>query len=71
MIEYLLMLQVCSNLDGDCMWQRVGRYQSEEICVANGLASEPFTLRFKCVMLEKRAGPDQRVPLPRPRPDRW
>ena len=69
MIEYLLMVQICNNIDGDCMWQRVARFPTEEICVANGLASNPFTLRFKCVLLEKnRKGPDQRIPLPRPRP---
>lgn len=69
MIEYLLMVQICSNIDGDCQWQRIAKFPTEEICIANGLSTNPFTLRFKCVILEKRLGPDQRTPLPRPRPN--
>jgi hypothetical protein len=29
MIEFVLMVQICTNYDGDCMWQCVGRFQSE------------------------------------------
>lgn len=68
MIEYLLMLQICNNMDGDCHWQRMGRYSTEERCVAQGLNIDPVVTRFKCVLLEKRAAPDQGIPLPRPRP---
>lgn len=69
MIEYLLMVMVCSNVDGDCVWERRGpRYSTEESCVANGLLALPA--QFKCVVVEHRAGPDQRIPLPQPRPDR-
>jgi hypothetical protein len=69
MIEFLLMLQVCNSYDGDCTWKPAGRYRTETICVANGLAIDPAVARFKCVLIEKqRAGPDQRIPLPRPRP---
>jgi hypothetical protein len=63
MIEFVLMVQVCTNYDGDCMWQRVGRFQSEEICVANGLAVDPAVVRFRCAQVQGLA-----VPLPRPRP---
>jgi hypothetical protein len=62
MIEYLLMVQVCNNYDGDCVWERRQRFQTEERCVANGLQSLPT--QFKCILI----GPDQRIPLPRPRP---
>lgn len=66
MIEYLLVIQICSNIDGDCQWQQVGRFRSEEICVANGLAKDPAVIRFKCVLLERPIA--ERIPLPRPRP---
>lgn len=68
MIEYLLVIQLCNNIDGDCTWSRAGRFASEEVCVSHGLANNPFTIRFKCVQLEKRLGPDQQIPLPRARP---
>jgi hypothetical protein len=68
MIEFLLAIQICSNLDGDCTWQKMARYRSEEICVANGLAIDPAVVRFKCIALEHRAGPDQQIPIPKPRP---
>jgi hypothetical protein len=66
MIEYLLMIMVCSNIDGDCTWSRGGSFPTEERCIANGLQALPA--QFKCVVIEHRAGPDQRIPLPRPRP---
>ena len=66
MIEFLLMIQACSNLDGDCSWQRTGRFPTEERCVANGLLVTPA--QFKCIMLEHHTGPDQKTPIPRPRP---
>jgi len=70
MIEFILALQICSNIDGDChwQWQKTTRYPSEEKCVANGLAIDPAVVRFKCVQIEHRAGPDQKTPIPRPRP---
>jgi hypothetical protein len=68
MIEFLLAVQICNNMDGDCTWQKKARYPTEEKCVANGLAIDPAVVRFKCVQIERRAGPDQRTPIPRPRP---
>jgi hypothetical protein len=66
MIEFLLAVQVCNNLDGDCTWQKKARYPTEERCIANGLLALPA--QFKCITLEHRAGPDQKTPIPRPRP---
>ena len=66
MIEFLLVIQACSNIDGDCTWQRMGRFPTEERCVANGLLTTPT--QFKCVMLQKHTGPDQQTPIPKPRP---
>jgi hypothetical protein len=57
MIEYLLMLQVCNNMDGDCSWERRASFPTEERCIANGLAIDPAVVRFKCVMMEHRAVP--------------
>jgi hypothetical protein len=69
MLEFLLMVQICTNYDGDCMWQRRGSFANEERCVANGLAIDPSVVRFKCVMLERPSKPIVfTVPLPRPRP---
>jgi hypothetical protein len=68
MIEFLLMVQICTNYDGDCMWQRKGSFANEERCVANGLAIDPSVVRFKCVMID-RSSRAQSVPLPRPRPN--
>jgi hypothetical protein len=64
MIEFVLIAQICNNIDADCVWQRMGRFASEERCVMHGLGIPPPVVPFKCV----RTGPDQRVPLPRPRP---
>jgi hypothetical protein len=75
MIEFVLMVQICNSYDGDCMWQRVGRFRTENVCVANGLAIDPAVVRFKCVEIEQRKSPGESrsrtqppVPLPRPRP---
>jgi hypothetical protein len=64
-LEFLLVVMVCSNIDGDCQWQRVGRFKSEEICVANGLAIDPVVIRFKCVGVGYEP---EHIPLPRARP---
>lgn len=64
MVEYLLVLHLCNNVDGDCMWTRIGRYRTEQACLTNGLSAEPPGSQFKCVL---QAAPDL-VPLPRSRP---
>jgi hypothetical protein len=64
MIEYLLVLHVCSNIDGDCSWQTVGRYRSERACILRGLAADPLRSQFKCDL----ASAPELIPLPRPRP---
>jgi hypothetical protein len=74
MIEYLLVLHLCSNIDGDCTWTRMRRFPSAEVCQTAGLAAKPSGAQFKCVM---QAAPDSgktligrhHVPLPRPRPE--
>lgn len=68
MVEYLLLLLVCNNVDGDCTWTRAGRWPTEQVCLMKGLEkTEPPGSQFKCVMQQKAAGPDQ-MPLPRSRP---
>jgi hypothetical protein len=57
MIEYLLLIQVCTSiLSEGCAWLPSDRFATEEQCVAHGLGS-----RFQCV---RRVY----IPLPRPRP---
>ena len=68
MIEYLLVLHICSNIDGDCTWERMGRFPSEQGCLIAGMGAEPVGTQFKCVMQAVNE-PTSDVPLlPAPRP---
>ncbi len=64
MIEYLLVLHLCSNIDGDCTWERHGRFATEEMCVDEGLAVEAARGQFKCVMQAVKEPPIGVAPLP-------
>ena len=64
MVEYLLVLLVCNNIDGDCTWTRMRRFPNAEVCQTAGLAAQPPGTQFKCVM----QAPPELLPLPRPRP---
>ena len=63
MIEYLLVLHLCSNIDGDCVWQRSGHFATQESCVEEGLAVEAARGQFKCVMQAVQEPPPIVPPL--------
>jgi len=68
MTEYLLVVQFCSWLTGECSWGRAGLYGTEQNCVMHGLGFGPPShpmVQFKCVMQAKET-----IPLPKPRPNR-
>lgn len=67
MIEYVLAVQICISYEAPCHWEMKNRFPTEERCIANGLLQLPA--QFKCILMEKRHGPDQRTPLPQPRPE--
>jgi hypothetical protein len=56
MIEYLLVLHICNNIDGDCSWTRAGRWLSEQQCTLKGLSVKPPGSQFKCVMQQRTTG---------------
>ena len=70
MIEYILYVQICTLAHG-CEWKNSGlRYKQEQHCVIKGLTisldSEYIDFEtFRCVRIMP-----ERVPLPRPRPER-
>lgn len=47
MIEYLLVVLICAP--GECHWQRIYTFPTEEACEAAGSAITEATL-YKCVM---------------------
>lgn len=78
MIEYLLVIQICSNLTALCTWEVRDLYPSESWCVGQGLSTTVFEKRgmgmFVCLKtkgIEEDHIPDildLPIPLPKPRP---